>query len=522
MPEDMAASLENVAYHLQPFVDAIHDRFGMCVSVLLAGPIGIRGGRIGVQSVHAGKIKGLSPANWPTFDWAGFCKVENTMITFAKQCFYAECQGPWAAPLLASPPVPNGTAPAASSTRSVTATLAPPNVQMGNSNVEGGDKQSGLRGGMDEGPAADQHNEHWQRTDCLYWTAKLMRAHLFDFEAAWGYVDEGPHLRREHCPQQVNGWLTMGRKWSLPPTLGADLGTRDREDLWIGEITNSTEKRILTSFHSADKENPEKDGEDEPASPNVVDSDAGSDNEQAGQKRKRQAAGAGKEAEAKKKRRQKVTDANLEDSQRATRLQAAGSLRDTSGNQRSIRRKMNATVGAGTAGVKTGRPKARPRYRERRDHILNILQQDGLVPGESPDRRLSTGDSRDDGLRTHPQHQAVIWLDEDLNLRVVLCVGTVQKCGECSEKAWGAVNVGKIPGNIRQEVPRSRIQTQQLSIANEGKWYMCYIRVENQKDERPEGQKDGNRKGQKVDGRARQHHTKTAVSTEIIQMWMEK
>ncbi|KAJ7798678.1 hypothetical protein B0H14DRAFT_3492276 [Mycena olivaceomarginata] len=39
----------NAAYYLQPFVDAIQARFGMCAMVLLAGPIGIRGGRIGVQ-----------------------------------------------------------------------------------------------------------------------------------------------------------------------------------------------------------------------------------------------------------------------------------------------------------------------------------------------------------------------------------------------------------------------------------------------------------------------------------------
>ncbi|KAJ7803805.1 hypothetical protein B0H14DRAFT_3486977 [Mycena olivaceomarginata] len=48
-PEEIAANLENAAYYLQPFVDAIQQRFGMCASVLLAGPIGIWGGQIGMR-----------------------------------------------------------------------------------------------------------------------------------------------------------------------------------------------------------------------------------------------------------------------------------------------------------------------------------------------------------------------------------------------------------------------------------------------------------------------------------------
>jgi hypothetical protein len=42
-------ALENAAFYLQPFVDAIQEKFGMCASILLAGPIGICGGKIGVQ-----------------------------------------------------------------------------------------------------------------------------------------------------------------------------------------------------------------------------------------------------------------------------------------------------------------------------------------------------------------------------------------------------------------------------------------------------------------------------------------
>ncbi|KAJ7863884.1 hypothetical protein B0H13DRAFT_2353934 [Mycena leptocephala] len=48
-PEELAASLENAAYYLQPFVDSIQERFGMSISLLLCGPIGKRGGVVGMQ-----------------------------------------------------------------------------------------------------------------------------------------------------------------------------------------------------------------------------------------------------------------------------------------------------------------------------------------------------------------------------------------------------------------------------------------------------------------------------------------
>ncbi|KAJ7855819.1 hypothetical protein B0H13DRAFT_2357662 [Mycena leptocephala] len=47
--EELATSLENAAYYLQPFVDAIQERFKMSVALLLCGPIGKRGGVIGMQ-----------------------------------------------------------------------------------------------------------------------------------------------------------------------------------------------------------------------------------------------------------------------------------------------------------------------------------------------------------------------------------------------------------------------------------------------------------------------------------------
>ncbi|KAJ7028994.1 hypothetical protein C8F04DRAFT_1265389 [Mycena alexandri] len=86
-------TLDNAAFYLQPFVDAIQQRFGMCATVLLCGPVGKRGGRVMVQSVHAGKTKGLAPQKWPEHDWLGFQEVERIMCNFGKECFSdAECR----------------------------------------------------------------------------------------------------------------------------------------------------------------------------------------------------------------------------------------------------------------------------------------------------------------------------------------------------------------------------------------------------------------------------------------------
>ena len=47
--DDICRNLENGAFYLQPLVDAIAERFGMCASVLLAGPMMKHGGAIGMQ-----------------------------------------------------------------------------------------------------------------------------------------------------------------------------------------------------------------------------------------------------------------------------------------------------------------------------------------------------------------------------------------------------------------------------------------------------------------------------------------
>ncbi|KAJ7033113.1 hypothetical protein C8F04DRAFT_1184373 [Mycena alexandri] len=158
-PAEYDIALNNAAYYLQPFTDAIHERFGMNVCLLLCGPIPDRGGRIEVRrwdleslkeynadegrSIHSGTSNGLVPRIWSDFDRAGFDSAQRSLVEFTHHCFTEEeCraravdrQSASGAPsddegapddLIrgTTPPVPNSTTPSA--TRSSTpATTSP-------------------------------------------------------------------------------------------------------------------------------------------------------------------------------------------------------------------------------------------------------------------------------------------------------------------------------------------------------------------------------------------------------------
>ncbi|KAJ7028784.1 hypothetical protein C8F04DRAFT_1265536 [Mycena alexandri] len=88
--EEYNIALNNAAYYLQPFTDAIHERFGMNVSLLLCGPIPDRGGRIEVRSVHSGMSNGLMPRIWSDFDRGGFDFAQRSLVDFTHHCFTDE------------------------------------------------------------------------------------------------------------------------------------------------------------------------------------------------------------------------------------------------------------------------------------------------------------------------------------------------------------------------------------------------------------------------------------------------
>jgi hypothetical protein len=63
---------------------------------------------------------------------------------------------------------------------------------------------------------------------------------FFNFEAAWGYDEGSWKMATKDRPRQVTGWLSRGRKWTMPPALGGLLGRREAtgqaEELWVGSF----------------------------------------------------------------------------------------------------------------------------------------------------------------------------------------------------------------------------------------------------------------------------------------------
>ncbi|KAJ6447364.1 hypothetical protein C8R47DRAFT_1231465 [Mycena vitilis] len=292
--EEAASALANAAYYLQPFVDAIQERFGI---------------------VHSGQTKGLAPVNWPTFDWKGFSEVEKSMIAFGRECFSdAECrsravagQGTDAESILnralaeeaAAGESTSGqgsaggkhTGGAAGVEATLTSSSTRPETEIESGPVGAGAQNSGGTGGSSSGVSAggdkddgsdgangdgangdgekgvgDNGGENestrnestkfdhlWQRNDRARWSDELAGAHaafaagkgwgedwgecvgqFFDFEAECGFSEGATQVDATKKPRQVVGWLQRGRKWHMPPTLGDDLGTRDTDELWVG------------------------------------------------------------------------------------------------------------------------------------------------------------------------------------------------------------------------------------------------------------------------------------------------
>ncbi|KAJ7864012.1 hypothetical protein B0H14DRAFT_3443818 [Mycena olivaceomarginata] len=361
-PEEMAVTLENTAYYLQPFVDTIQQCFGMCASVLLCRPIGMRGGKIGLQRIvfkqnagpeqckvqqkgpqhpdlGGGRVKAASST--PALQQASSTtatttqretstpvtatqQVTSTPATATQQAmsdvrmeideehgehkvprdgFDGErgtvvgeeywwrcdkdprCRGVVHAPGDRSYPVGGRRAAtsAARGTRS-TGSLDAEGHVVGVKNswvVAYGsypcdDVQERARNGggddADEDPSRTSELVPLlvqmedpsctselipllvqMREDRSKWTLELGQAHtafelgrgwgmewsicvgkFFDFESVWGFLEKEAQVGRMYRPQQVAGWLSRGRKWMMPPTLGMDIGTRQTKDLWVG------------------------------------------------------------------------------------------------------------------------------------------------------------------------------------------------------------------------------------------------------------------------------------------------
>ncbi|KAF9491980.1 hypothetical protein BDN71DRAFT_1433587 [Pleurotus eryngii] len=76
---------------LHVFVDAIAKKFGMTVSLLLVGPLGVEQGKISIA--HSSNPGSMTNLIWPKFDKQGFRNVQASLIKYGKSVFSpAECK----------------------------------------------------------------------------------------------------------------------------------------------------------------------------------------------------------------------------------------------------------------------------------------------------------------------------------------------------------------------------------------------------------------------------------------------
>ncbi|KAF4586540.1 hypothetical protein EYR38_010819 [Pleurotus pulmonarius] len=89
-PEAYARAWDEADNFLHIFVDAIAKKFGMTVSLLLAGPLGSEGGRVVMRSAHSNNVGGMTSLMWPEYDNLGFEKVQESIVRYAESVFSPE------------------------------------------------------------------------------------------------------------------------------------------------------------------------------------------------------------------------------------------------------------------------------------------------------------------------------------------------------------------------------------------------------------------------------------------------
>ncbi|KAJ7875003.1 hypothetical protein B0H14DRAFT_2569033 [Mycena olivaceomarginata] len=285
--KEMAVTLENAVYYLQPFVDAIQQRFGMCASVLLCGPIGMRGGKIGLQSVHAGETRGVAPVTWLITTGKALKRSKASWshlrrIVFQKQNAGPEqCQvqrkgprhldlaaderrGPVLTPMQAASLTPalqqasstttttmqRATSMPATATQQVTSTPATAtqqamsDVRMEIDEEHGEHKEP--RDGFDGERGTVVGEEYWRREDRSKWTLELGWAHAaFELGRGWGMewsvcVGEFFDFKKrgaggEDVSAAAGGGVAFeGKKVDDAAHSGDGHRTRQTKDLWVG------------------------------------------------------------------------------------------------------------------------------------------------------------------------------------------------------------------------------------------------------------------------------------------------
>ncbi|KIP01196.1 hypothetical protein PHLGIDRAFT_17371 [Phlebiopsis gigantea 11061_1 CR5-6] len=90
-PQEYAAALDTSGVILQAVAEAMAQRTGMLVSILMVGPVANKGGQIQMRSVHQGEISERSGnKKWPAADPLAFTELERSFCAFARRFFTPE------------------------------------------------------------------------------------------------------------------------------------------------------------------------------------------------------------------------------------------------------------------------------------------------------------------------------------------------------------------------------------------------------------------------------------------------
>ncbi|KAF7797721.1 hypothetical protein EIP86_008921 [Pleurotus ostreatoroseus] len=102
--EEYQASIDAIPTILQEFANAVTEMTGLATTILLGGPIPLKGGRLEVKSLHSGQSKGLVEQQWHKADRVGFKQVCDIFQTFVNSAYTLEDQrsralpGTWVEP----------------------------------------------------------------------------------------------------------------------------------------------------------------------------------------------------------------------------------------------------------------------------------------------------------------------------------------------------------------------------------------------------------------------------------------
>ncbi|TFK53213.1 hypothetical protein OE88DRAFT_1734151 [Heliocybe sulcata] len=95
-PEDYQKFIQAAQYVLIPWFKWLCEGMGLKGAMILRGPLPMKGGEIGVFSIHEGLTRGAFPVNWPQLDNLGYAQVEQCIYRFLLKAHTEEDCWLWA------------------------------------------------------------------------------------------------------------------------------------------------------------------------------------------------------------------------------------------------------------------------------------------------------------------------------------------------------------------------------------------------------------------------------------------